>query len=87
METKQKYCLKTAGILHLVPRRKRLYGIFGNIVRQRDACVGDLRLHCSQKDRGSEPIFFYYETTNNIIHEVRDMLNFILRFLKLYLLL
>ena len=57
MPTKQKDCWKAAGILHLHPRRKGLYGIFGNIVRQRDARMGDLRFLCSQKDRRSEPIF------------------------------
>ena len=84
MPTKQKDCWKAAGILHLHPRRKGLNGIFGNIVRQRDARIGDLRFLCSQKDRRLEPIF---SLGNDIIYEVEDMSNLILRFFKLDLLL
>ena len=84
MAAKQKDCWKAAGILHLHPRRKGLYGIFSNIVRQRDARMGDLRFLCSQKVQRTEPIF---SLGNDIIYEVKDMSNFILRFLKLDLLL
>ena len=84
MPTKQKDCWKAAGILHLHPRRKGLNGIFGNIVRQRDARIGDLRFLCSQNDRRLEPIF---SLRNDTIYEVEDMSNLILRFFKLDLLL
>ena len=88
MPAKEKDCWKAAGILHLHPRRKGFYRIFSNIVRQRDARMGDLRFLCSQKDQRSEPIFSrVFSLGNDIIYEVKDMSNFILRFLKLDLLL